>query len=91
MNCLVLAPNRSICLELIVHEYTGFLLPLEISSWFETLTRINREDSRDSITEASVTNIDREMICDNAKQRVKTLYGMEVFKECMAIILSNIN
>ena len=77
LGCVVLSTNEDSALEVIAHEYTGFLLPRETTIWANTLLNMERKAVETRIQSSyaiqnhmSLNQLSKSQISQNAIERV---------------------
>ena len=74
---ILIANNSGSSLETIVHEYTGYLLPRSSNLWSQKIDQILSDDNS--------------QMSQNATERVKRLFSLNVFADSLEQILVNMN
>ena len=72
---ILIANNSGSSLETIVHEYTGYLLPRSSNLWSQKIDKILSDDNS--------------QMSQNATERVKRLFSLNVFADSLEQILVN--
>ena len=72
---IIVANNSGSSLETIEHEYTGYLLPRSSTLWAQKLDEIMQ--------------VDNSQMSQNATERVKRLFSLNVFADSLEQILIN--
>lgn len=85
LGCIIIAQNTGVALEVVSNQYTGYLLPDHCETWVNTLLSLEKVSGRQQpvhgMISMSQSTLEPAELSQNAKERVRNLYSIGVFKE----------